>query len=46
LKEVLDTPIEINANKIKMSDVENVEFTPAEMAQLEDFIEFEDEPVE
>ena len=46
LKEVLDTPIEINANKIKMSDVENVEFTPAEMAQLEDFIEFEDESVE
>lgn len=46
LKELLDTQVEINANKIKMSDVENVEFTPAEMAQLEDFIEFEDEPAE
>ena len=46
LKELLDTQVEINANKIKMSDVENVEFTPAEMAQLEDFIEFDDEPAE
>ena len=42
LKELLDTPIEINTNKIKLEDVEDIEFTPIEIAQLEDFIEFEE----
>ena len=46
LQELLDTEVEISANKIKMNDVENVEFTPSEMAQLDDFIEFEDTPIE
>ena len=42
LKELLDTTVEINANKIKMDDIGEVEFTPSEMAQLEEFIEFEE----
>lgn len=41
LKELLDTTIEINANKIFIDDLGEVEFTPTEMTQLEDFIEFE-----
>lgn len=41
-KELLDTEIEINSNKIQMADLENVNFTPAEMAQLDEFIEFEE----
>lgn len=43
LRELLDTEIEISANKIKMDDIGEVEFTPAEMAQLENFIEFDEE---
>lgn len=42
MQELLDTPVEINANKIKLDDIKNVEFTPAEMAQLDEFIEFEE----
>jgi len=41
LRELMDTQIEINANKIQIYDIEDVEFTPAEMAQLDKFIEFE-----
>lgn len=41
LRELMDTQIEINANKIKIDDIGDVEFTPAEMAQLDEFIEFE-----
>lgn len=43
LRELLDTEVEISANKIKMDDIGEVEFTPAEMAQLENFIEFDEE---
>lgn len=40
-QELLDTIVEINANKINISDVENIEFTPLEMNLLEEFIDFE-----
>lgn len=43
LRELLDTNVEISANKIKMDDIGEVEFTPAEMAQLESFIELDEE---
>lgn len=46
LQELLGTKVEINANKIRMSDLENVEFTPSEMAQLDEFIDFEETPPE
>lgn len=42
LNELLNTTIDINSNKIKIEDLESVNFTPAEMTQLEDFIEFEE----
>ena len=41
LRDLMDTQIEINANKIQINDIGDVEFTPAEMAQLDEFIEFE-----
>ena len=40
LNELINTEIEINSNKINIEDIENIDFTPAEMAQLENFIEF------
>lgn len=43
LQELLKAPVEINANKIRMEDIGDVEFTPAEMAQLDEFIEFDEE---
>lgn len=43
LNELLDTTVEINANKIKMSDLENVDFTPDDMIVLEPYIDFEEE---
>lgn len=43
LRELLDTTVEISANKIKMDDIGDVKFTPAEMAQLESFIELDEE---
>lgn len=42
LQELLATEIEINANKIRIDDIGDVEFTAAEMAQLDDFIEFDE----
>lgn len=42
LQELLGTEIEINANKIRIDDIGDVEFTAAEMAQLDDFIEFDE----
>lgn len=41
LQELLETSVEINANKINGYDIEDVQFTPAEMVQLESFIDFE-----
>jgi uncharacterized cupredoxin-like copper-binding protein len=43
LNELIESEIEINANKIKIEDIENIDFTPAEMTQLEVFIDFGDE---
>ena len=42
LQELLGTEVEINANKIRIDDIGDVEFTAAEMAQLDDFIEFDE----
>lgn len=43
LNELINTEIEINANKIKIEDIENLNFTPAEMNTLESFIDFSEE---
>ena len=42
LQELLETTVEISANKIRMEDIGDVEFTPSEMAQLDEFIEFDE----
>jgi len=34
--------IEINANKVKLDDLENIDFTPADMFALEPFIEMDE----
>ena len=38
LNELINTEIEINANKINIGLLENIDFTPAEMAILEPFV--------
>lgn len=43
LNEVLDTEIDISANKVRIDDLEDVKFTPSEMVQLDAFIEFGEE---
>ncbi len=43
LNDLLDTEVEINANKMKMEDLEEVKFTPNEIGLLEPFLETEDE---
>lgn len=43
LNELVTSEIEINANKIKIEDIENLNFTPAEMNALEAFIDFGEE---
>ena len=40
LNELVDAEVEINAHKIKIESLEDKEFTPAEMSQLEIFIDF------
>ena len=40
-QELLDTVVEINANKVRIEDIEDLEFTPSEMSVLGEFIEFE-----
>lgn len=40
--ELLNSEIEINANKIKVEDLENLDFTPSEMINLEPFIEMDE----
>ncbi len=42
LNELLNTEVEINANKIKVDQLEEVDFTPSEIVILEPFIEFEE----
>ena len=43
LNELINTEVEINANKIKITDIENLDFTPIEMNMLEPFIDFDEE---
>ena len=43
LNELVDAEIEINANKIAIDSLDDKEFTPAEMSQLEVFIDFGEE---
>lgn len=44
LGDLLETTVEINANKIKVEQLDDVDFTPSEMTILEPFIDFgEDE---
>ena len=42
LNELLNTEVEINANKISLALLEDVDFTPSEMAILEPFVDIED----
>ena len=42
LNELLNTEVEFNANKIKLEDLGDIDFTPNEMVQLEEFIEFDE----
>lgn len=43
LDEILKSTVEINANKIDFCLLENEDFTPADMANLEPFVDFDDE---
>ena len=43
LEELAETKIELQVNRIKISDLEDLDFTPAEMVQLEMFLDMEDE---
>ena len=40
LTELLDNNIELNVNKINIEDLNDIDFTPAEMNSLEAFIDF------
>lgn len=42
LNELVNTEVEINANKVTINDLENIDFTPGDMVQLESFIDFEE----
>lgn len=42
LNELVKSEVEINANKLKIDDLADLEFTPADMAQLEPFLEIEE----
>ena len=43
LNELIEATVEINANKIKMELLEDLDFTPSDMAVLEPFVEFDEE---
>lgn len=43
LNELVNTDLEINANKLKLSDIESLDFTPGDMAVLEAFIDESEE---
>lgn len=43
LNDLIETTVEINANKIKMDLLEDLDFTPSDMAVLEPFVEFDEE---
>lgn len=40
LNELMNADVEINANKILIDDIGDIEFTPSEMTVLETFIDF------
>ena len=40
LNELINTEIEINANPLKIESLEDLDFTPAEMSNLEPYIDF------
>lgn len=40
LNSILNSEVEINANKIDFDLLDNIEFTPGDMANLEAFVEF------
>lgn len=42
LTELLDNEIELNVNKINIEDLNDIDFTPAEINSLEAFIDFDD----
>lgn len=42
LNDLIETEIEINANKLKLDDLETLDFTPSDMVSLEPFIEEEE----
>ena len=42
LKDMLDTEVEINANKLSIDLLEDIEFTPSDMAVLEPFVDMEE----
>lgn len=42
LNELIDSEVEISANKISINDLDNTNFTPSEMTVLEEFIDFEE----
>ena len=43
LNELMNTEVEINANKIDMVLLEDIEFTPSDMAVLEPYVNMDDE---
>ena len=43
LNDLIGQEVEINANKININDLDDCNFTPAEMTQLEPFIQFDEE---
>ncbi len=42
LNDIIGTEIEINANKLRLDDLDNLDFTPSDMAVLEPFINEEE----
>lgn len=42
LNDLIDTEVEISASKMRMEDLENLEFTPSEMVALEPFMEMDE----
>lgn len=43
LNDLITTEVEINANKLKLDDLENLDFTPSQMAMLEPFLQIDEE---
>lgn len=43
LSDLLETTVEINVNRIRMDLLEDLDFTPMDMAVLEPFVEFDNE---